>query len=611
MKKAHLVFNGLGAGNIGDEAMFAGLLNSIGEGVRLTVEVYDKDAPVVKTLPPTHEYISHTDEGACLEAALGSDLVLLAGDTPIMEDWGLDWPMNFHAGRLGALMARGVRVHAVGVGVDRLKGGGRAIFRDCHIRIADWTVRSKACMDALVDLGAPSERVRVGADFAWLFEPDEADRGWARGLLAARGVDLSRPAMGINVVNERWQAAPGPRKALAYALSRITAETGVTPVFLCNETREGGYYDIEAARAVAGAMGRGAIVFGNDYFTPSQMTALLSHMSLVVSQRYHFTVMGVLSGAPVASFARGQKLETLLAEFGEAPLSGMEDADGEAVYERLKARLEGGCALAAPQQYARRFLAARARRNLFYCAGELEGGLRAPARLASTAEIGSRRFGSFMSTLNGLARLLDLREYRDWSKVWEYPWLWFNGLSSVDWAGARVVDLGSELSPMPWFLASLGASVTIVESDGGLVQAWERVRARTGLAVDWRIVEDESLPFGDATFDVAASFSVIEHQRDKQRAVSEVARVLKPGGLLAVSFDICEPSLGMSFPEWNGRALTLREFEDAIYSHPAFSSDGRRPEWNMDDIPGFIEWHLKSASHHNYTVGASVLRKAK
>ena len=49
----------------------------------------------------------------------------------------------------------------------------------------------------------------------------------------------------------------------------------------------------------------------------------------------------------------------------------------------------------------------------------------------------------------------------------------------------------------------------------------------------------------DETFDVVTSFSVIEHIEDKQSVLDEMVRVLKPGGLLCLTFDICEPSLGM------------------------------------------------------------------
>lgn len=236
-----------------------------------------------------------------------------------------------------------------------------------------------------------------------------------------------------------------------------------------------------------------------------------------------------------------------------------------------------------------------------------------PARpvrhLANLGEMFSPEFVAFVDELNAFAAPLGLRQFTNWSKIWEYPWLWHHGLSSLDWRGRTLLDLGSEQSPFPWWLATKGARVTLVETRRDWIGQWEAVRtALGGVAVDWQIVDSCRLPFPDATFDVATSFSVIEHQDDKALAVGEVGRVLKPGGRFGISFDVCEPSLGMTFPEWNGRALTMAEFEKELWNHPAFCS-GTPLEWNTEDISPFLRWHRQTAPHHNYVTGAALLHK--
>lgn len=261
--------------------------------------------------------------------------------------------------------------------------------------------------------------------------------------------------------------------------------------------------------------------------------------------------------------------------------------------------------------------AGRARRELSAAKYSVLEGLARPdgerprpcAALASVREVEDERFGMLMGWVNSFAGPLGLMTFKDWSKVWEYPWLWFNALSHVDWRGKHLVDLGSERSAMPWVCALLGAKVTMIETNGQFAPLWGRLRDRLRVDVDWKIVDSERIPLDDGSADVLTSFSVIEHQPDKRAAVTEAARVLKPRGVFGLSFDVCEPAMGMKFPEWNGRALTLGEFEREVWGHPAFGGP-ERPAWNLGDIPGFLEWHRRSAPHHTYVVGAAVLTKA-
>jgi Methyltransferase domain len=229
-------------------------------------------------------------------------------------------------------------------------------------------------------------------------------------------------------------------------------------------------------------------------------------------------------------------------------------------------------------------------------------------RIGSVAELESAPFRAFMAECNRFAAPHGLRQFTDWSKVWEYPWLHEHGLGAIDWRGKHLVDFGSEISPMPWLLALRGARVTLIETDPQWIPRWEALRTKLGVDVAWHMVSSEILPVADASADAVTSFSVIEHQPDKALAVAEIARVLRAEAPLFISFDICEPEMGMTFPPWNGRALTMADFTREIWLHPAFGNHGE-PAWNVGDIPGFRAWHQRSAEHHNYVTGAAVLVK--
>ncbi|NRA56824.1 MAG: arsenite methyltransferase [Phycisphaerales bacterium] len=110
-------------------------------------------------------------------------------------------------------------------------------------------------------------------------------------------------------------------------------------------------------------------------------------------------------------------------------------------------------------------------------------------------------------------------------------------------AGEVVVDLGSG-GGMDCFLAGprVGASGRVIGVDmtpDMLSKARRNIESYTrqsGLNnVEFRLGEIESLPLADGSVDVVLSNCVINLSPDKRRVWNEVARVLKPGGRVAIS----------------------------------------------------------------------------
>jgi SAM-dependent methyltransferase len=97
--------------------------------------------------------------------------------------------------------------------------------------------------------------------------------------------------------------------------------------------------------------------------------------------------------------------------------------------------------------------------------------------------------------------------------------------------GRRVLDAASGEGYGSGILAAAGAdSVVGVDLDSKSV---EHARARH--SGDFRVADVAALPFDDGAFDLVVSFETIEHVPDPSRALSELARVLAPDGLLVIS----------------------------------------------------------------------------
>ena len=134
-------------------------------------------------------------------------------------------------------------------------------------------------------------------------------------------------------------------------------------------------------------------------------------------------------------------------------------------------------------------------------------------QLASVDELNSPAFRSLMSRVNAFAQANGLRVHTDWSKVWEYPWVW-QYLNHLHFPDLKMLDIGSELSPMPWFFASLGAEVWMTETDPTYLPKWQEIKEAHDVAIGWNLISGPVLPMADETFDVVTSFTVLQHIED-------------------------------------------------------------------------------------------------
>jgi polysaccharide pyruvyl transferase WcaK-like protein len=288
------------------------------------------------------------------------------GDTPVMDQWGLEWPLRANAGKLKLCHALGKPVHAVGVGIDRLSDPeGLHIFQECYAPIASWTVRSARCRQALLEMGIPEERIVVGADWAWLL-PVTPDIGWAEEWLSKRGAENGRVNIGVNLVNEIWRDDRQMKETWAALLDRIVEKLGAQLFFFCSESRPGAFFDRAAAEDVRSIMKHPSILVADRYYQASEMISLISLMQVTISQRYHFTLFSVLADVCPISIQRGQKMLALNEELGLPFVGDMERIDEAGIVLEVSKALENPEPKLALLRQRRVMLESRARNNLFF-----------------------------------------------------------------------------------------------------------------------------------------------------------------------------------------------------------------------------------------------------
>ncbi|HEY3744151.1 MAG TPA: class I SAM-dependent methyltransferase [Bryobacteraceae bacterium] len=103
------------------------------------------------------------------------------------------------------------------------------------------------------------------------------------------------------------------------------------------------------------------------------------------------------------------------------------------------------------------------------------------------------------------------------------------------YAGERVLDIGCGSGNTATAAARRRAVVTGVDPVEKLLAAAQARAAFENLEIDWHHGSAEDLPFADAAFDVALSTYGMIFSTDPSKAVAEAARVLVPGGRLALT----------------------------------------------------------------------------
>jgi len=98
--------------------------------------------------------------------------------------------------------------------------------------------------------------------------------------------------------------------------------------------------------------------------------------------------------------------------------------------------------------------------------------------------------------------------------------------------GKRVLDVGCGGGFLAEEAAKYGFETTGIDPSKPSLNEARKHAEMAGLAIDYHEGFGENLPFEDETFDIVFCCDVFEHVKDFPKVIEEIARVLKPGGIL-------------------------------------------------------------------------------
>ncbi len=102
--------------------------------------------------------------------------------------------------------------------------------------------------------------------------------------------------------------------------------------------------------------------------------------------------------------------------------------------------------------------------------------------------------------------------------------------------GKKILDVGSGPGGVSIAFSLAGANVTGIDIERELYEIAKIQAPSYGVNPEFFLYSGDKLPFADNTFDYAVSVSVLEHTTSPEGYLSEILRVLKPGGKCYLAF---------------------------------------------------------------------------
>lgn len=299
-----------GAGNIGDEAILAGLLELLPKDLKIGVSVAGSAELYAARQLKTFGY----SKPAALRAIAWADLVVLGGASLLTDPMGPGYPIFNCAFILDAARALGRPAIFLGIGATKLNHAeSLRVARKSYPQAELFFVRNEASKEALAgQLDIPSSKVFTIADPAFMLAGrTRLEQG--RQLLKQNGIEFppGRRMIGVSVVSEGFEKGRDYHQSLAAACDALWRQHGCELVFLHSEIREGPRYDQAAAAAVRALMTSPSQQLPAHFYDPIEFASMLGNFDCVIAMRMHVVILCALSGVPCALIVREAKVSQI------------------------------------------------------------------------------------------------------------------------------------------------------------------------------------------------------------------------------------------------------------------------------------------------------------
>lgn len=128
-----------------------------------------------------------------------------------------------------------------------------------------------------------------------------------------------------------------------------------------------------------------------------------------------------------------------------------------------------------------------------------------------------------------------------WSRQWEYPYVYEQIRKTLgDVKNPRILDAGSGITFFPHYLNDRinNASIHCCDYDNAISAVFKKLNEGSEREVGFSSADLRELPYESSSFNAVYCISVLEHTDEYERIIEEFCRILVPGGVMVITFDI-------------------------------------------------------------------------
>jgi 2-polyprenyl-6-hydroxyphenyl methylase / 3-demethylubiquinone-9 3-methyltransferase len=128
--------------------------------------------------------------------------------------------------------------------------------------------------------------------------------------------------------------------------------------------------------------------------------------------------------------------------------------------------------------------------------------------------------------------------------------------------GKKVLDIGCGGGILAEEFALIGCQIIGIDPSASSLATARAHAQQAGLDIDYRVGSGEDLPFADESFEIVYCSDVLEHVNDLEKVISEIRRVLKPGGVFLYD------TINRTFPSNLVMIKLLQEWKSTSFMPP-------------------------------------------